>query len=354
MAFTTSRRSLLAASLGLAARPLAAQSVPPATYFAAARADAGWAEAVLIVRSLQRTSAWLEEVAGWTVRDRSRTRPELLRLWELPQGAEGREWLMGNPGDASGLVRLVELEGAGPQQEIRASGMPWDTGGVFSLMTRSRALDAAFARHQAMGFSAFNDPQDFDFGGVVLRNIVLRGPDGVNLAIYERVSPRLTGWTTIRKLSAPFNAMQMVRDVGAARRFYEGLFGYAPVAAGRFLDPAPAPNNFALPQNLATTSPRDYAIMAVGGSEIGRVEPMHFEGLMGRDLAGGARPPNYGVAVLRFPTARLAATLNRARALGFAPSPVIETMLPPWGRVRLAQLTSPDGVIAELMETVAA
>lgn len=345
------RELLLGAGAALLATPLRAQTVIPRTYFAPPRNDAGWAEAVVVVRSIARTSAWLAEVAGWAPRGAQHATPAaVLRLWGLPAAASGREQLLGNPGDESGFVRLVELQDAGPQQEIRGNGMTWDTGGVFSLMTRARSLDAAFERHQAMGFSAFNDPTDFDFGGVVLRNIVLRGPDGVNIAIYERRTPLLVGWQTIEKLSAPFNAMQMVQSVDAARRFYERLFGYSPVAAGDFTDPAPAPNNFALPQNLSTELPRQYAIMAIDGAEVGRVEPMHFAGMTGRNLAERGRFPNYGVAALRFPTARLAATLGKARAMGIVPSPVVEAELAPWGRVRLAHVRSPDGVIIELME----
>ncbi len=351
----SNRRHLLAAGLALLATPARAQSVVPRSWFDAPRPDAGWAEAVVVVRSLERTAGWLAEVAGWAPRGPEQATPaSVLRLWQLPAAASGRELLLGNPGDESGFVRLVQLENAGPQVEIRSSAMTWDTGGVFSLMTRARDLDAAFARHQAMGFSAFNDPTDFDFGGVILRNIVLRGPDGVNIAIYERKKPLLVGWETISKLSAPFNAMQMVRDVRAARRFYETLFGYAPVAAGSFIDPAESPNNFALPQNIATERPRDYAIMAVSGSEVGRVEPMHFKGLSGRDLSARAVFPNLGVAALRMPTTRMALTLGRARGMGLTPSPVVEAELAPWGRVRLAQLRSPDGVIIELMERMGA
>lgn len=351
----SNRRRVLGAGLSLLAAPALSQSVVPRSWFGPARPDVGWAEAVVVVRSLERTANWLAEVAGWAPRGPSSATPAtVLRLWGLPAAASGSELLFGNPGDESGFVRLVQLADAGPQMEIRSSAMTWDTGGVFSLMTRSRDLDSAFARHQAMGFSAFNDPTDFDFGGVVLRNIVLRGPDGVNIAIYERKRPLLVGWETINKLSAPFNAMQMVRDVGAARRFYESLFGYAPVAAGSFIDPAESPNNFALPQNIATQLPRDYAIMTVDGSETGRVEPMHFKGLKGRDLAERATFPNLGVAALRMPTVRMALTLARARAMGITPSPVVEAELAPWGRVRLVQVRSPDGVIIELIERIGA
>jgi catechol 2,3-dioxygenase-like lactoylglutathione lyase family enzyme len=327
-----------------------APAAPVDTPFGPPRVDAGWAEAVVVVSDLSRMVAVLDAVAGWQPVWRGTTPAAVLALWGLPAGASGSEVLLANPGDQAGFVRLVHLKGAGAQQQIRSSAMPWDTGGVFSLMTRARDLDGAFRRAQALGYSAYNDPTDFDFGGVVLRNVVLRLPDGLNLAIYERRQPLLAGWSTIRKLSAPFNAMQMVPDRDRTRDFWRTVFGYVPLAEGDFLDRAPGPNNFALPHNLTTRIERRYAIMAIAGSETGRVEAMQFAGLTGRDLSAQARFPNLGIAALRWPTARLEERLQRARAAGHATSAATVTAeLQPHGPVRLAQVRSPDGVMIELM-----
>lgn len=297
----------------------------------------GWAEAVAIVGSLPRTAAWLAEVAGWTRVWRGTTPAAVLALWGLPAGARGKEWLMGNPGDSFGRVRLVQLAGAGAQRRIRPAAMPWEPGGLFSLMVRTRDLDAAWARHQALGFDAYSEPYAFTFGGVALRNIVLRGPDGINLAVYERVRPALEGWPNLIRLSPPFNCMMMVADRARAQAFWLGAgLGLGVLAQGRFTDPAPEMNNFAIPANLVTTAARSYAILAEPGAETGRVEIMAFEGLSGRDFSAGAHPPNLGLALLRWPVDALpdAATIARVE---------------PWGRVRLAPLRAPDGVIVERM-----
>jgi len=343
------RGLLIAGAAAAAAGPLRAE-----TPFAGPALDRGWQEAVISVSNLPRMQAVLEAIAGWHAIARGQTRPELLRLWGLPAGARGEERLLANPGDPAGYVRLVKLYGVGAQVQIRSSAMPWDTGGVFSLMTRSRDLDGAFARAQALGYSAFNDPTDFDFGGVLLRNVVLRLPDGVNIAIYERRRPPLEGWDTISKLSAPFNAMQMIADRDRTRDFWASVFGYRPIADGAFLDPKAGPNNFALPQNLTTSIERRFAIMAMNGAEVGRVEAMQFAGLTGRDLSDRARFPNLGIAALRYPTRRLDAIVAAARAGGHPVAGPVETVLAPYGRIRLAHIRSPDGVIMEAMEPVAA
>ncbi len=334
-----SRRSAtlqLAGLAALAASPLARFQPAAAAAVSAAR-NPGWAEAVVIVSSLERSAAWLAEVAGWSRLWRGPTPAAVLALWGMPAGARGQEWLMGNPGDGFGRVRLVRLEAAGPQRRIRPAAMPWDTGGLFSLMVRTRDLDAAWARHQALGFDAYSEPYAFTFGGVRLRNIVLRGPDGINLALYERVEPKLEGWPNLTRLSPPFNTMMMVADRDRAQRFWEGAgLGLAPLAAGRFADPAPGPNNFAIPRNLVTQVFRSYAILAEPGAETGRVEIMAFEGLEGRDHASAARPPNLGLAMLRWPVSAL-------------PGRAAVAQLEPYGRVRLDWLISPDGVIVERM-----
>jgi len=350
----TGRRRLAAGLLAAATLPwLSPRPAHAETPFSEPRPDAGWSEAVVVVSDLARMDAVLDAVAGWQPAWRGPTPAAVLPLWGLPAAASGTEVLLQNPGDRAGFVRLVQLAGVGAQRQIRSSAMPWDTGGVFSLMTRSRDLDGAFSRAQALGFSAFNDPVDFDFGGVVLRNVVLRLPDGLNLAIYERRKPLLNGWDTIRKLSAPFNAMQTVAHRDGTRDFYKAVLGYTPLADSTFLDPAPGPNNFALPHNLTTRIERRFAIMAIEGAETGRVEAMQFEGLAGRDLAAQARFPNLGVAALRWPTTQLSARLARARAGGYECSDApVEASLQPWGRVRLAHVRSSDGVIIELMEKV--
>ena len=349
------RRHAVAGLLAAAALSAGAQAPAadvPNTFFGEPMPEAGWSEAVLVVSDLAHMMMMLERLAGWQVQRRGAVPAAVLRLWGLPAGAKAIDALIVNPGDRAGFVRLVQFSGVSAQVQIRSSAMPWDHGGIYSLMTRSRDLDGAFARAQALGLSAFNDPIDFEFGGVVLRNVVLRLPDGVNIAIYERRSPKLVGWATIGKLSPPFNAMQMVTDRDRTRDFFVKLLGYTPVADGTFLDPAAGPNNCALPQNLTTSVERRFAIMAVAGSETGRVEAMQFAGLTGRDLSSRAHFPNLGIAALRWPTQRLDAILTKATELGYPVVAPVEAVLQPWGRVRLAHVRSPDGVIIELMQTL--
>ncbi len=313
-------------------------------------ADAGWSEAVVSVSDLDRMIAFLTEVAGWRVRERGPLSRAQLDHWKLGPEAGGEQVLMGNPGDDWGLVRLVRFTGV-PQRHIRATALPWDTGGIFSLMVRTFDLDSALSRTLALGYGAWSEPYRFDFPPVIVRNIVLRGPDGVNLAVYERVNPPLVGWDTITKLSAPFNSMQMVKDRDAARAFYEAALGFEVFGNGDYIDPEPRATNFAVPHNLATEVPRRYGILWLQKSERGRVEVMAFPGIVGSDFSERAVPPNIGILMLRFPVTDLEARLKAVRAAGIPLwSEPRDLEIPPYGKVRAFAVRSPDGNLAEIFE----
>lgn len=349
---------LLASALLLPVAAPAAATPAPAidTPFGKPQPDLGWSEAVISVSRLAVMEEFLTQVAQWRVVSRGETDPALLRHWGLPPQAHAREALLCNPGDQSGCVRLLEFRGV-PQVQIRSGAQPWETGGIFSLMTRSRDIDGAFARARSLGYGGFSDPIYFDYKGVRLKNMVLRGPDGVNLAIYQREIPKLEGWSTIRGLSSPFNAMQMVHDRERSRAFWVGVLGYSSLSDAEFLDEKPGENNFALPSNLVTSISRRHSILGKGvaglanGAGTRQVELMQFVGLEGRDLSARAVFPNLGIVALRFPTANLDGYRRNAAAHGAADCTVGMAKVKGWGQVRVCDLRSPDGVIAELLES---
>ena len=78
----------------------------------------GFNEAVLIVRDERpHLDCWLGQGA-WELRHEGAVDPRLLQAWGRP-GATGREWLLAHPDCKTGLVRLMRLNGAAPQTDIR-------------------------------------------------------------------------------------------------------------------------------------------------------------------------------------------------------------------------------------------
>jgi catechol 2,3-dioxygenase-like lactoylglutathione lyase family enzyme len=309
-------------------------------------ADGGWHEAVVSVSDLMRSAGFFTQVAGWRqVHSGSLSAAELAYLGLDPAAQSGEFIVLQPPDYPQGWVRLIRYaEGQAPI--VRANAQAWDTGGIFSLMTRSANATVNLRAAEALGWQAYNEPYQFQFGDLSLLNLVLRGPDGLNVAVYEWLAPPLPDAPAANTLSKAFNSMQMVADMAAARRFYVEQLGFEVIAEGEFMDPTDRPTNFALPVNFATRIPRAYCILIPPGADraAGRVELMAFPGFTGRDLSGRISPVARGIQSLRFPVSNLDERLSELRARGasivFGPA---ELPMPPFGTARAFTTQSPDG-----------
>lgn len=309
----------------------------------------GWQEAVVSVRDLAPIRDFMIEVAGYEVRASGALAPDWLAAWGL-EGASGEYALMASPGKDVGWVRLVRFDGV-EQALIRPGAQVWDQGGLFSLMVRAEEADLVMDAAHARGWSVFDQPQVFDFGGLIIKNVVVRLPDGINLAVYSRVNPPIEGWDDLEGFSYPFNTMAMVHDLAAERAFFVDGLGYAPFWEGDYIDPEPVSTNHGLPNNFSNVIPRRTSILQQRPGEDGRIELMHFDGFDGDDFSDRARAPNLGILSVRLPVADLDAVLARLAGLSVEPSagPAAFT-LEPYGDIRWAAVRSPSGIIVELIE----
>lgn len=336
---------LFAVVLVAEAQPLRAASDWPLDY------DVGWQEAVLSVIDLDAWQAQLKDIAGWDTTLKGDVDRRLLTQWGLSDEVTAKFVVMQNPGETQGLVRLIQFSGA-EQVQIRSSAQSWDTGGFLSLLIRSRGVDQNFADARRYQWTGYNDPVTLHLGPERrLRNVVLRGPDGINFGVYERVVPGLDGWPNIKKMSRPFNSMQIVKDRDATAAFYTDVLGYESAMLGNSPASSVESNNFGLPANLVTSTALKSAIMHPVGGETGRVEFVEWDGLEGRDLSARAVPPNLGILTLRFPVSNAVARAreieDRGGSLRAQPSTV---SLPPYGDVTLFSVTTPDGVFLEFFQ----
>ncbi len=312
----------------------------------------GWQEVLVHVSDPAPWVTFFTEDAGWKVASRGRIDPNILKAWKLPPSVTGTEVLLMNEGDGKGWVRLVTLKGV-TSVPIRPAAQAWDPGGWFSLMTRSRDATTIYNKAIARGWTAYNSPQEFSFGGVQLRNVVIRGPDGVNVSIYERLVPKLEGWETIKGISRVFNVMTMVKDFEAERAFFQEGLGFGAWFIGSYEDMTPVATNFGLPVNLSTQIPRRSGILWESQSEDGRVELMRFDGLEGVDHAPRASFANRGIVALRLPVANLDAWALKVREKGIQVTTSDQaSRLQPYGRVKTAWVQSPNGGIVEAFEVL--
>jgi catechol 2,3-dioxygenase-like lactoylglutathione lyase family enzyme len=329
---------LLGGALALTASPAAAQGVAP------------WSEAVVSVTDISAATRLFREVGGWQRSHAGKVARAELAYWRLPATARATFERWCAPATGTGCIRFVRFSGVA-QRPIRLATRAWDTGGIFSIMVRSDNVPALFDAAIARGWWAESAPIRFTFGASDLRNVVLTGPHGINLAVYQRVSPPFTAFP-VGRISQAFNSMRMVKNRPAARAFYEHKLGFAVLFDSNNEPAEPAPSNFGIPLNLTPQVKRAAAaLQPVPGLETGRVEVMQIEGFTGGDVSGHASPPNLGILSVRYPVRGLAAyrILLEARgvAIAYAASAVPIGGI---GRADLIAVRDPDGNITEFYE----
>jgi catechol 2,3-dioxygenase-like lactoylglutathione lyase family enzyme len=192
----------------------------------------------------------------------------------------------------------------------------------------------------------------FTFGPYVVKEWIVRGPDGLSFALIERVKPELEGWPHLKEFSRTFNSTQIVRSMPAALHFYQNVLGFKTYLEHRGASKSPGPNVLGLPHNLSTKIPREVYILHPKGTNEGSVELLSFDGATGRNLADLATPPNIGLLMLRFPVADadLFAEHLRQHKISWV-SPVLEAQLPPYGTAKLVATRAPDGTWLEFYQT---
>lgn len=312
----------------------------------------GYQEAVFSVSDLAEQTAFYQDVAGWQILHKGSVSPTLMSAYALPPNVSGSEVVLGNPGAERGFLRLVQFHGA-DQQQIRSNAQSWDTGGFFDVNSRVADMQTKFAQFQALGWQAASDPVQFSFGPFVVKEWLTRGPDGIVLALIERVQPPLEGWPHMRQLSRLFNATQVVADAEEARRFYVDKLGFDVYLEHTAASEQPEQNVLGLPHNVAADVARIVYILHPQGTNEGSIEILAFDGADGSDFSARARPPNLGILTLRFPLSDMQGFAKHVAAEGIdvAVAPM-RTELTPYGEVWLMAIRGPGGVWLEFFQTV--
>ncbi|MEM7501719.1 MAG: VOC family protein [Pseudomonadota bacterium] len=310
----------------------------------------GYREAVFHVSDIERQTEFYRRVAGWQVLHSGEVPSSLLARYGFAAAVTARETVLGNPGTRRGFVRLVQLSGVS-QQQMRSGAQAWDTGGIFDVNARVLDMGKKFAEFQARNWQAVSDPVEFSFGPFVVKEWLTRGPDGIVLALIERVQPPLEGWPHLKELSRLFNATQVVADADAAKAFYVDKLGFEVYLEHSAASDQPEQNVLGLPHNLANTVARDVFILHPSGTNEGSIEVLGFDGAVGRDFASRVKPENLGIFTLRFPVRDLdqfAEELNE-KGVEVLLEPAA-SRLAPYGATRLMAIRGPGGIWLEFFE----
>jgi catechol 2,3-dioxygenase-like lactoylglutathione lyase family enzyme len=311
-----------------------------------------WQEAVVSVHDLDRSARFFTEIGGYEVKWRGPLAEDVLAAWRLPATAGGEAMLIGPAGYEAALIRLVRFDNAGRREPMRPGSRAWDTGCYFSLMLRMKGMQAIYDDAIRLGWWTETPITFLEFGQSRLNIVIYRGPDGVQVQGYERLSPALPETIPdFERMTGPFNMMQMVRDRDAAYAFFHEVLGFDTFYLGKpFTAEVPTPTPIGIPINLTTTVPYQAGIVFPQKGEFGRMEMIEIMGLDGNDYADRCVAPNLGILAVRFPVDDAAVAKSRIEERGWLAGALQQVNLPPYGALTLFEVRTPDGAIVQFFE----
>jgi len=311
-----------------------------------------WREVVVSVTDTARTARFFEEIGGFITLDSGALSRSEIDAWGLPSGAQGHYQLLAPKHSPDGRIRLIDFDNSGYQQPMRPGARAWDSGCYFSLMGRVKDIEAIYHDAIAMGWWTETPIAPLQFGDSSLRIVIFKGPDGLQVQSYERLSPPLPAAVgQFERMTRPFNVMQMVADHSAAYQFFSEVLGFDTFYTGPPVTaPQPMVSPIGIPTALTTEVGYQAGIVYPVPGEYGRMEMIQVHGLSGENYRHRCRAPNLGILAVRFPATDLDAIETQLRSSG---QPVVRFNTVAWPNdeiVDLLETQSPDGALIQFFD----
>lgn len=324
---------------------------------ASALTDRPWQEVVISVTDLDRTAEFFREIGGYETRFRGRVEPSELQAFGLEPGATGESLVLGARGASYGFIRLIRFDNAGRRAPMRPGSRTWDTGCYFSLMVRVKGMEAIYDDAIRLGWWTETPIVDLRFKESKLQVVIYRGPDGVQVQAYERLSPPLpAAIPDFERMTQPFNVMQMVRDRDVSYQFFTELLGFETFYKGKpYVAKTPKPTPLGIPVNLTTSVHYQAGIVYPTPGEFGRMEMIEIMDLDGQDYSDRCVAPNLGILSVRYPVDSVDVARARLQRNGAKNVAVSQQMVvPPYGNLPYLSIKTPDGALMQFIEFVVA
>ena len=316
--------------------------------------DRPWREAVISVTDPDVTARFFKEIGGYEELGRGTLSDSAIAAWGLAPEASGEYLLLRAPmGGDFGHVRLVNFSDAGRRVPMRPGARAWDTGCYFSMMIRVKDMQSIYDDAIRLGWWTETPITPLQFGESDLRVVIYRGPDGVQVQTYERLSPALPKAIPVfERMTAPFNMMQMVADRDVAYDFFTQTLGFETFYKGKpYTAKTPTPTPIGIPLSLTTSVPYRAGIVYPVAGEFGRMEMIEVMGLEGFDYSNQCEAPNLGILAVRYPVDDIDAAKALIQARGgslWRDTSTVE--LGELGEVELFSVKTPDGSIMQFFE----
>lgn len=309
-----------------------------------------WQEVVVSTYDIDEAARFFLEIAEYEMIWRGEEDQSFLKYLGLEENATAQSMVLKAKDTEFGFIRLLEIKDT-KQALIRPGARPWDTGCYTSIMMRANNLEQIYDDAIRMGWSTETPITDLEFGPSKLKIVIFKGPQGLQIEAYERLSPPLPeSFPKFDRLSLPFNIMQTVRNREASRKFFIDLLGFETFFFGN--EPTVAKEAaqmpLGIPINLTTTSRYQAGILYPKKGEVGRVELVEFMDLEGEDYAANCNAPNFGILSIKFPVASAFDTIQELTKRGLSQKPEISKItLFPYGEMDIFSIKTPDGANVE-------
>ena len=305
-----------------------------------------WQEVVVSVIDLDRTARFFAEIGQYQAKWRGTLHESEIRAWALPKAASGEALLIGPQDYETGLVRLVRFDNAGERVPMRPGSRSWDTGCYFSMMVRMKNMQEIYRRAVDLGWWTGTPVTPLNFRGPELRIVIYRGPDGVQVQGYERLTPPLPdSMPEFETMTGPFNMMQMVKDRDATHDFFTRILGFGSYYKGDpFLAAEPTPTPLGIPLSLTTTVPYRAGIVHPRPGQFGRLEFVEIMGISGFDYSDRCHAPNLGTLAVRFRVDDDARALEMIQERGWPiRNGISRVRVEPYGEIDMFAVETPTG-----------
>lgn len=339
--------AVLAAAATTTARAGALPNDPMEPIASAAGANAGpLAGAILVTRDPDTLRRAYVDGLGLAMRGPlalpPRTRAAWTRLWRLPAGLDWQAFVLERPA-VPDSIRVLVMVPAVDTPRIRASYAREETG-PYALGFPMRDVRAVDARMVGLGFVRTLPEVNVyplqlrDGTPYAVTEASYEIADATRLVLLNRGNglPQTGGIDAATGLGGPAYSSLIVEDVAAMERFFTGVFDYERRTS----------------REWTVFSPRfRYVTLHARGARtgnLGLVEYAAADRIAGTGVA--PRPPNRGLAGWSIPVRRLAPVVAKARAEGRLIAGPVTLEDPRFGRVRVASLLAPNGMLVEAFE----
>ncbi len=177
---------------------LSAQERPPTL------TEEPWSEVVISVYDLDDAARFFNEIGNYSEIWRGAETEEFLTHLGLSDGTSAKSVILKAGNSEFGMIRLIKFEDV-HQIPTRPGARPWDTGCFANLMVRAKGLENIYDDAIRMNWWTETPITDLKFGSSELKIVIFKGPQGMGVEAYERISPPLPEvFPDFERLSVPF------------------------------------------------------------------------------------------------------------------------------------------------------